>query len=172
MVITFFKTTKIIESDTCVSAQELVCAIRPQEACLGFMDIRRIMDGTGKDCLGAVGETAITLRLLNDWRFKFADQAGPCFVTFTVSGGNFTATNCFCCNPIAPAAFVNTVISQATSAANATDIRLNMTRVKRYLTNKKNIAATTLTIRNDDDTGDDQTYTLDDGDNPKSQTPV
>ena len=173
MAITFFKVTKIIQESTLgITTQELVNEIRPYEACVANMDVPRLMDGTGKDCVGALGETAITLRLVDGWRFKFADRAGPCFVTGTISGGNLVATNCFCCNPIAPSNFVTTILAQALSAGTATDIRTNMTRVKRYLTNKKTIVGTALTIRNDDDSGDSQNYTLDDGDNPKSQTPV
>lgn len=173
---TFYKSAKLIEIDetcgTVATIQELICAIRPQEATLCYMDIDRIMDGTGKDDLGALGQTAPTLRLLNDWRVKAADRCGPSYTTVTILGGNLVATNSFCNSPIAPASFVTTVISQALSASVSTSIELDVAKTRRYLTNKKNITGNQLIIRNDDDTADNQTYTLDDGDNPKSQTPV
>ena len=61
---------------------------------------------------------------------------------------------------------IGTVRARGTIAA-------DMTRVKRYLTNKKNITGVTLTVLCDAGACvPTQTYTLDDGDDPKSQTPV
>ena len=87
-------------------------------------------------------------------------------------GGNLVATNVYCDSPIAPSSFVTIVLSQALSASVSTAIEVDVAKTRRYLTNKKNIVGTTLNIRNDGDTANDQTYTLDDGDSPKSQTPV
>lgn len=172
---TYFPVTKIIQVDspaTCTTIQEMTCAFRTYESCINNMYQDVIMQGTGKDDIGALGITGITLRLINDWRTKPEDRCGPSFTTFTYKAGNLIATNAFCNNPISPASFTTVVLAQALAVSTATDIQTDMTKVKRYLTNKKSITGTTLTVRNDDDTADDQTYTLDDGDNPKAQTPV
>jgi len=172
---TFFKQTKIIQvdsPDTIVTIQEIVNAVRPYEALPANIDFPKMMNGTGKDCLGALGETAPTLTLLNCWRLKFEDRSGPCFTPTFVLAGNFLAVNAFCNTPIANTAFVNTTIAQAQTATVSTEISTDMSKVRRYLTNKKLIVGTTLSIRNDGDTADDQSYTLDDSDDPKSQTPI
>jgi ABC-type branched-subunit amino acid transport system substrate-binding protein len=150
----------------------MTCAFRVYESTLCNMDKDVIMNGTGKDDIGALGETGITMRLINDWRTKPEDLPGPSYTTFTYKAGNLVATNAFCNNPVAPASFTTIVLAQALAVSTATDTSTDVTKIRRYLTNKKSITGTTLTVRNDTDTADDQTYTLDDGDSPKSQTPV
>lgn len=125
--LTFFPDQKIIEVDspaTLVSVQELVNAIAVKMAELLWMDDARIARWTGKDELQLAGEyTGITLTLLNGWRLKFADRAGPDWVQCFVVGGNIlsrlsaTATDPIGekQNPIAPAAYVMVVIAQAAS---------------------------------------------------------
>jgi len=172
---TFFKNTKIIEIDspaTTATIQETYNAVRTFEDDVNNLDFQKMMDGSGKDCLG-FAETAITLRLVNCWRLKAADRCGPCCVSVTISGGNLIATNAFGDNPLAPATFVTYTIAQAVSAATSTDIMCDMTKVKRYLTNKKSISGTTLSVFCDSGMcTTEQTYTLDDSCDPKSQTPV
>ena len=171
---TFFKSTKLIQIDSpdlIVTIQELVDAIRDFEDSLDMMDFDKIMDGTGKDDLG-FAETTMTLTLLNDWRIKFEDRAGPTRVDALINGGNLVAVNAFNNKPITGGAFVDVTIAQATSGVLVSQANCDLEKIRQYLTNKKVISGTILTVRNDDDTADAQTYNLDDGDNPKSQEPV
>ena len=171
---TFFKETKLIEVDApdlLITIQELYNAIRTFEDDLDFLDFEKIMNGAGKDDLG-FAKTAITLTLVNDWRLKFADTAGPGRVDAFVNGGNLLAINAFNNKPITGGAFVDVTIAQAVSAALTSQADTDLQKIRRYLTNKKFITGTVLTVRDDTDTADSQSYNLDDGDNPKSQTPV
>lgn len=151
--------------------QDIVDAIRDFEDSLDMMDFEKIMDGTGKDDLG-FAKTTMTVTLLNDWRIKFEDRPGPTRVDGLIRGGNLVAINSFNNKPITGGAFVDVTIAQATSGVLTSAADTDLTTIRQYLTNKKFISGTVLTVRNDCDTSDAQTYNLDDGDNPKSQTPV
>ena len=94
------------------------------------------------------------------------------FITFTYKAGNLLATNSFCDNPISPASFTTVVLAQALAVSSPEDVTVDVAKIRRYLTNKKFITGNTLIVRNDQDTANEQSYTLDSGDNPKSQTPV
>ena len=119
---TFFKTTKLIQIDTpdlVVDMQDIVDAIRDFEDSLPMMDFQKIMNGTGKDDLG-FAKTTLTVTLVNDWRIKFEDRAGPARVDGFINGGNLVAINSFANKPITGGAFVDVTIAQAVRISCAT----------------------------------------------------
>jgi len=163
------KHVQLATCECCITVQCLVNAIRTYEPGLNFMDDTKIIDATGKECIGGGQSTAITMTMQNGWEIRgFGCYA--CQTNVVIRGGNLAFIGGS--PPVVPVANVTYVIGNSTSPGLSGTIEVDMTKVRRYLTNKKSIAGVTLTIRNDGDTADDQTYTLDDSDDPKSQTPV
>lgn len=119
MAISFHKGDKVIliETQTEVTIQELVNAIREWEDELCNMEVEKIMDAAGKQDLGGGVLVGITLELVNDWRIQFEDRSPPDTIACKVSGGNLVATNSYNNNPIKPSAYTQVTISQSTSAA-------------------------------------------------------
>jgi len=173
MVITFCDDCMYVQLGMCdcmVSIQTLVNDIRTYEPTVCFIDDAKIIDASGKDCVGCCNTTAITMTMQNGWRIRgFACYA--CQTNVTISAGNLAF---ICCTPpVVPVANVTYIIGNSTAPALVGTIQLDMTRVKRYLTNKKSIMCTTLSVFCDAGACcTTQTYTLDDGCDPKSQTPV
>ncbi len=172
-MVTFCDTCMDVQLATCeccITAQTLVNAIRTYEAGVPFVDDARILDVTGKDCIGGGNTTGITILLQNCWNIRaFCGYA--CQTNVVIREGNLAF---ICCSPpVVPVANVTYVIGVSTAPGLTGAIENDMTKVRRYLTNKKDICMTTLTICCDSASGcPDQTYTLDDGDDPKTQTPV
>jgi len=124
--LTFNKDTQIIQvelPDTQVSVQEIVDQIRdfednPAPDNTGGMDIPHILEAAGKQPLTDTTSVGMTITLV-DWTIKFADRAGPTWVTCDITGGNIVAYNTGTLqyvSPISPAAYVNTNIAQSSSA--------------------------------------------------------
>jgi len=175
MVVTFCDDCKFVQLGMCdcsITIQFLVNNIRPYEAGLSFMDDRKIINATGKDDLGCGVETAITLTFQNCWTLKaFCGYASQTNVT--IRGGNLAFTGCPASPPLEPVTNVTYIIANSTAAALLRSIELDMTKVKRYLTNKKSISGTTLTVFCDCCACvTTQSYTLDNACDPKSQTPI
>lgn len=73
----------------------------------------KIADASGKESLGGGISTAITVRLLNDWRVMFEARTGPDTVQCSIGGGNLVGGPGG--NPIAPSAY--TQVLNLSSAA-------------------------------------------------------
>jgi len=173
MVITFCDTCMHVQlgvCDTCLTAQTLVNSIRTYEDDVCFIDDAKIVDLSGKDCIGGGAFTAITITFQNGWELR-AHACFACQTNVIVSQGNIAF---ICCTPpVVPVPNVTYVFGASTAPGLSGTIEADMTKVRRYLTNKKAIMCTTLTICCDAAVGcADQTYTLDSGCCPKSQTPV
>jgi len=72
-MVTFCDTCMNVQLATCeccITAQTLVNAIRTYEACVPFIDDARIMDVSGKDCIGGGNTTGITITLQNCWNVR------------------------------------------------------------------------------------------------------
>ncbi len=172
-MVTFCDTCMHVQLDcteTCLTAQTLVNAIRTYESCVPFIDDAKIVNLSGKDCIGGGAETGITITFQNCWQLR-AHCGFACQTNVIISQGNIAFV---CCTPpVVPVANVTYVFGASTAPGLSGTIEEDMTKVRRYLTNKKAICMTTLTICCDTAMCvADQTYTLDDGCNPKSQTPV
>lgn len=174
-MVTFCDDNKYVQLTMCevdVTVQELVNAIRTYEAGLCFLDDAKITDATGKEAIGGGASTAITLTLQNCWRIR-GHCGFACQTNVVISQGNIAFTGCPLSPPLVAVANVTYIIGNSTAPGLSGTIAADMTKVRRYLTNKKNITGTTLTVLCDDNMCvPTQTYSLDDGDDPKSQTPV
>ncbi len=83
MAITFNDVTKIIEIEspaTEVTIQELINAVRDWEDELVNIDISKVASAAGKEPLGGGVSVGITMTLLNGWKIKFEDRAGPAYI--------------------------------------------------------------------------------------------
>ncbi len=99
-------------SDTSLSMQYLINQVRDTEDELTpGLAYNKIADATGKDDLGGGVTTAITVRLLDNWRVRF--EARDTLTQCTISGGNLVGGPGG--NPIAPSA--NTQVLNLSSAA-------------------------------------------------------
>jgi hypothetical protein len=83
------------------------------------LDLRKTIDGAGKDDLGGGQFTVITVTLRDGWRVAFEARPGPATEIMTITAGNLVATDeagdpQF---PVAPTAFTHVVIAQATTGA-------------------------------------------------------
>jgi len=134
------------------------------------MDDRKIINASGKECLGGGVSTAITVTMQNGWKIKaFCGYAIQTNVT--LRGGNLAFIGG--APPLEPVTNVTYIIGNSTSAALSGSIELDVTKIKRYLTNKKSIAGVTLSVFCDCCACvTTQSYTLDNACDPKSQTPV
>ncbi len=82
------KVVSVESSITSVVVQDFINTIRTSEASSLGMSYNKIADASGKDSLGGVVQTGITLTLLNNWQLKFDDRTGPNFTQCIVSNGN------------------------------------------------------------------------------------
>lgn len=100
--------------DTTLDMQYLINQIRDTEDELSpGMAYNKIADASGKDDLGGGIYTAITVRLLDNWRVRFEARPGPDTVQCFIVGGNLVGGPGG--NPIAPSAYTQVV--QQSSAA-------------------------------------------------------
>lgn len=121
MAITFDRVNKYIEvgaPDTEVTIQELLNAVREYEDETTNLDLPYIANAYGKQDLGGGVLVGITLELLDGWRVKFEDRAGPSYVTCSVTGGNIVAydeagSTQF---PLVPSTYVFATITSSSSA--------------------------------------------------------
>jgi hypothetical protein len=115
-----------------VTIQQIVDAVRDWQDEQDNLDIEDFILPSGKQGLGAGSYVGITLEFRYGWKLKFADRAGPTWTNCYVRGGNLVATY----DPIYPAAYTNTVISQSSSATMIGVSADDLTFMKRFLTNK------------------------------------
>jgi len=117
MALVFDFINSIIEvplPDTILTMQDLINQTRDQEDELNpGVNYSQIALATGKDDLGGGISTGITVRLLDNWRVRFAARPGPDTIQCFLSGGNLVGGPS--ANPIAPSAFVQ-VVQQSSSA--------------------------------------------------------
>lgn len=116
--------------DISLDMQYLINQIRDTEDELNpGLVYNKIADASGKDSLGGGIFTAITVRLLDNWRVKFEARPGPGTVQCTISGGNLVGGPSG--NPIAPSAYTQVVnlssaagtIAVPSTATETTNIR-------------------------------------------------
>ena len=100
--------------DTTLDMQYLINEIRDTEDELSpGLAYNKIADASGKDDLGGGIYTAITVRLLDNWRVRFEARSGPETVQCFITGGNLVGGPGG--NPIAPSAYTQ-VIQQSSAA--------------------------------------------------------
>lgn len=100
--------------DTTLDLQYLINQIRDREDELDLgINYSKIADASGKDSLGSGVSTAITVRLLDNWRVRFEERAGPSTEQCTISGGNLVGGPGG--NPVAASAYTQ-VIQQSSAA--------------------------------------------------------
>lgn len=119
-VFTFDEANKLVLVDagvTEVTCQQIYNACRRFEGELANLDILPLVRAGGKDDLGGGRTVGITLTMINDWRVKFPDEAGPTVEIRQITGGNFLAVNQFQNVPIDASTFVSVIIAQDTSAS-------------------------------------------------------
>lgn len=100
--------------DTSVDLQTLGNATRDFEETFPAMSDEKIIDWFGKQSLGGGKLVGITLVLLNGWKIKADDRAGPTVTLITITGGNLVGD---VADPVEASTFVAYVIEQDTSAA-------------------------------------------------------
>jgi hypothetical protein len=110
-LLTFDFYNSIIEvpiPDVTLEMQYLIDQIRNQEDELtAGIQYSKIADASGKESLGAGIYTAITIRLLDNWRVRFQARPGSDTVQCTLSAGNLVGGPGG--NPIAPSAYTQVV---------------------------------------------------------------
>lgn len=105
--------------DTTLDMQYLIDQIRDAEDNLSpGMAYPKIADASGKDDLGGGIYTAITVRLLDNWRIRFEARPGPETVQCFIVGGNLVGGPGG--NPIAPSAYTQVVQQSSASGVIAT----------------------------------------------------
>jgi len=110
--------------DTTLEMQYLINQIRDTEDELTpGMAYSKIADASGKEDLGGGVATAITVRLLDNWRVRFEARSGPDTVQCTISGGNLVGGPGG--NPIAPSAFTQVLNLSSAAGVIATPTTTN-----------------------------------------------
>lgn len=105
--------------DTTLDMQYLINQIRDVEDELSpGMAFNKIADASGKDDLGGGIYTAITVRLLDNWRIRFEARPGPDTVQCFIVGGNLVGGPGG--NPIAPSAYTQVIQQSSASGVIAT----------------------------------------------------
>jgi len=129
--LSFDLTTKlatVLTPDTSISCQEIYDQFRDYEDRPEVMSNKELVTASGKDTLAGGLQTVVTVRLLDGWRVKFADRAGPSITECVVTGGNLLASDEAGDNqiPIAPADYVFVSLANATTGAllNLADLAL------------------------------------------------
>lgn len=116
--------------DTSLTMQYLINEVRDNEdELIPGMAYNKIADASGKEDLGGGVSTAITVRLLDNWRVRFEARPSPTTVQCTISGGNLVGG--LGGNPIAPSAFTQVLnlssaagtIATPTTASENTNIK-------------------------------------------------
>ena len=117
MAITFDKINKliVITTDTEVTIQNLINAIRDYEDENENLEIASLANAYGKQSLGGGALGGITLELINDWRVKFEDRNPPDYIPCIIYGGNLVAINQYGNNPIKTSAYTQVTIAQSSS---------------------------------------------------------
>jgi hypothetical protein len=105
---------------------------------------------TGKTVYDQISgdQTEIVLTIIEDWRIKFEDRAGPSTIACQITGGTLTAINSFGNNPIAPSTFTQVQFRAAHSG-----VILNQELIRKLLQNRLETNPTTgkMTLYDDDD---------------------
>lgn len=117
MAITFDRINKYIyitAPQTDVTIQELIDAIRDFEDDDSSMDLSSLANCSGKQQLSADQYTSLTLELLDGWKIKFEDRAGPTYVTCYITGGNLTRVAGE--YPVEPSDYVFVIVSTSSGA--------------------------------------------------------
>lgn len=123
MPLSFNRVAKIatlpIADGTALTVQQIYDQFRDFEDEPQNLDLRKTVDGAGKDDLGGGVFTIVTVTLRDGWRVQFADRAGPATEVMRITEGNLVATDVvgdpqF---PVAPSTFTSVVIAQATTGA-------------------------------------------------------
>lgn len=105
--------------DTTLDMQYLINQIRnTEDELIPGIGYNKIADASGKDPLGGGIFTAITVRLLDQWRVRFEARPGPGTVQCTISGGNLVGGPGG--NPIAPSAYTQVVALSSAAGTIAT----------------------------------------------------
>lgn len=105
--------------DTTLDIQYLINQIRDTEEELNpGINYNKIADASGKDDLGGGVATAITVRLLDNWRVRFEARPGDETIQCIISGGNLVGGPGG--NPVAPSAFTQVLNLSSASGTIAT----------------------------------------------------
>ena len=91
----------------------------------------KIADASGKESLGGGIYTAITVRLLDNWRVMFEARGGPGTVQCSISGGNLVGGPGG--NPVAPSAFTQVLNLSSAAGTIATPATATETTNIQYL---------------------------------------
>lgn len=119
-------------SDTSLDMQYLIDQIRDTEDELTPGEAYpKIADASGKESLGGGIFTAITVRLLDNWRVMFEARPSPDTIQCTISGGNLVGGPGG--NPIAPSAFTQVVNLSSAAGTIATPTTATETTNIQYL---------------------------------------
>lgn len=141
MAITFSIPDKHIQIDGILEdLQDLGNATRLFEESFPMMSEPKIIDWFGKQVLGGGKFVGITMVLLNGWKIRADDRAGPGVTLVTVTGGNLVGD---ADDPVEAATFVAYVIEQSTSAAlvtaNLDATNASISALEEIFVNKKTI---------------------------------
>lgn len=110
--------------DTSLNMQYLIDQIRDAEdELVQGLEYNKIAEASGKDSLGGGMLTAITVRLLDNWRVRFEARPGPDIVQCTISGGNLVGGPGGV--PVAPSAFTQVLQQSSSSGVIATPTTAN-----------------------------------------------
>lgn len=105
----------ILEPTVSMTIQEIWDAIAFHRAQPDYIDDSEIAKAEGKINIPGLGDSLIVLTMLEGWRIKFEDRAGPevtaCEITSGVLVGDGGS------NPLAPSSFVSVFLAQAVSGA-------------------------------------------------------
>lgn len=106
-------------ADTEITVQEIYDQFRDFEDLPTTMSNSDLVTAAGKDTLAGGAQTIITVRLLDGWRVKFADRAGPGITECVITGGNLVASTELGADqiPVAPSDFVFVSLANATTGA-------------------------------------------------------
>jgi hypothetical protein len=109
----------ITAPQTTVTTQAIYDACKDYEDEPGNLDLAQLCEAFGKQDLGGGVLVAITLVMLNGWRVKFEDRAGPVYEQMRISGGNivanYTGSPDYNQNPVAPSSFTQVFIAASSS---------------------------------------------------------
>lgn len=109
----------VVSPDLNILCQEIYDQFRDIEDNACSMQLPSFIAGAGKTDLGAIGQTVITVSLLDGWRVQFEDRGGPGFVVGTVTQGNLVGFDSLGASqyPLTDSTFVFATISQATTGS-------------------------------------------------------
>jgi len=158
MHFTFDRPNKLVtvpDTETEVSVQDLYDQCRDYEDLPESMSFVELVDAEGKTDLGGSEFIVVTLFMINGWRVKFDDRAGPGDTTVRVYGGNIVGRvgdkASAAQHPIAPSNYTFPIIYQATTglivtpAASTTEA--NAALAVKLLHNRQELVDTGTDIR-------------------------